>query len=107
MVVLESMAAGTPVVGTRDGALPQLISEPGTGLLFDPGAACDAEVTNVTGMAEAMERCLDLAADPATAHRCRNYALRYSWREVGPSYEQLLRSAAAERPSGSLEVASV
>ena len=107
MVVLESMAAGTPVVGTRDGALPELISEPGIGCLFDPGAESGAEVTNVAGMAEAMERCLDLAADPETARRCRNYALRYSWREIGPRYEHLLRSVTAGQQSGSLEVASV
>jgi len=36
-VVMESMAAGTPVVGSRCGGIPEQISDEETGLLFEPG----------------------------------------------------------------------
>jgi len=35
LVVLEAMASGTPVVGVRGGAIPELVA-PGTGLLAEP-----------------------------------------------------------------------
>jgi glycosyltransferase involved in cell wall biosynthesis len=36
-VVMESMAAGTPVVGSRCGGIPEMIIDQETGLLFSPG----------------------------------------------------------------------
>jgi glycosyltransferase involved in cell wall biosynthesis len=36
-VVMESMAAGTPVIGSRCGGIPEQISDGETGLLFEPG----------------------------------------------------------------------
>ncbi len=38
LVVLESYAAGKPVVGSRLGSLPYLIDDGETGLLFEPGS---------------------------------------------------------------------
>jgi len=35
LVVLESLAAGTPVVVTRDGALPEIVTDLSVGRLFD------------------------------------------------------------------------
>ena len=97
MVVLESMAAGTPVVGTRDGALPELIAYPGIGRLFDPGESGDAEATNVDGLAEALYECLILSSDPETVQRCRRHALAYSWKHLGSQYEQLLLQMSGRR----------
>ena len=37
MVVHEALACGTPVIATRVGAVPDLLSKPGTGLLCEPG----------------------------------------------------------------------
>jgi glycosyltransferase involved in cell wall biosynthesis len=47
-VVMESMAAGTPVVGSRCGGIPEQIIDQETGLLFTPGDEVD--------LARALER---------------------------------------------------
>lgn len=91
MVVIESMAAGTPVVGTRDGALPELISNPSVGRLFDPGQDADLEPANFEELARALDECIDLARRPETGERCRAHAMRYSWHRLGPVYEATLR----------------
>jgi phosphatidylinositol alpha-mannosyltransferase len=97
MVVLESMATGTPVVGARDGALPELIPNDSVGRLFDPGPTVEAAASNVDGLARALLDALDLARDPRTAQRCRAHADRYSWSEVGPRFEALYREVIARR----------
>ena len=91
MVVIESMATGTPVVGTRDGALPELISNLGVGRLFDPGSDTDVEPTNVEGLAQALDECIELAQRPETRQRCRAHAMRLSWQVLGPRYEETIR----------------
>src|ERR1017187_505242 len=53
-VVHEAFAAGTPVVGTRIGAMPELIRDRIDGRLLTPGSA--SEIT------EAIQ---EIAADPA------------------------------------------
>ena len=82
MVIIESLASGTPVVGTRSGALPEVINDPEVGVLFEetggPEELCDALI-----------RGLELARDQRTTMRCRKYAARYSWSELGPKFEEL------------------
>lgn len=97
MVVLESMATGTPVVGTRDGALPELISNDSVGRLFDPFESGGVAPTNAEGLAHAMEECLDLSQLPETALRCRAKAEKYSWSVVGPEFELLFERLAGRR----------
>ena len=41
LVVLESCAAGTPVIASRIGALPELVKENQTGFLFEPGNSAE------------------------------------------------------------------
>jgi glycosyltransferase involved in cell wall biosynthesis len=38
LVALEAMASGTPVIGTRTGALPEVVRDGETGFLVDPGS---------------------------------------------------------------------
>ena len=101
MVVIESMASGTPVVGTRDGALPELIHNDTVGRLFDPGPANGAEPVNAPGLAQALLECLELSRRPETALRCRERAEEFGWDRIGPVFEDLYErlAAGARRPS--------
>lgn len=94
LVVLESMATGTPVVGTRSGALPELISHTDVGRLFDPGDTQSPEPTNAVGLMEAMDECLDLSRRPETAARCRQRAEECDWSRLGPRFEALILETA-------------
>lgn len=89
VVVLESMACGTPVVGTRHGALPELIPNDDVGRLFDPGALDGASPTNVEGLTRALLDALELSRRPETAGRCRRWAEQFSWSVIGPKFEDL------------------
>jgi phosphatidylinositol alpha-mannosyltransferase len=97
MVLLESMATGTPVVGTREGAIPELIDSDDVGRLFDPGPSNGSAPSNVEGCVRALLEALDLSRDPATATRCRAKAEGYSWSRVGPRYEEIYRNLVRER----------
>jgi len=89
MVLVESLACGTPVVATRHGALPEIV-EPGVGTLFDPGDT-DVEATNVNGLCQAIVEALHLHEDSQLPHRCRTRAEFYSWDVLGPQYEAMYR----------------
>jgi starch synthase len=90
MVILESLAAGTPVVASRSGAIPELLDDPAIGSLFDPGPETTVEPENLHGLVKAMHDGLVLAGDPGTARRCRARAETFNWDAIGPRYEQLL-----------------
>jgi glycosyltransferase involved in cell wall biosynthesis len=87
LVLLESLAAGTPAVAARSGAAPEALDSDRVGVLFEP----DDE----DSLVEALERGLDLAADPANAAACRARAAEFDWSQrIGP-YEDLLQEVAA------------
>ena len=101
LTVAESLAVGTPVVGTNDGGIPELIGDPAVGALFDPGDAVEGEPSNIEGLAAALERGLALAGREETAGACRRAVSGLSWIELGPRYEALLAEtagAATARP---------
>ena len=84
LVTVEALASGTPVVGTRVGATPELL-EPLEPLLLSEG-------TDPTALADAIRAGLRLAT-PAFRERCREYALaRFSWDAVLPEWERVLAS---------------
>jgi phosphatidylinositol alpha-mannosyltransferase len=97
LVIIESLATGTPVVGTRDGAIPTILDDPGVGRLFDPGADATVAPTNAPGLAQALLDALELSRQPETAARCRQRAERYSWEIIGAQYEEMYRRLAARR----------
>jgi len=82
-VLLESLAAGTPVAAARSGAVPEILISERTSRLFEPG---DPE-----GCAKAMLAVLDLGADPDTAEACKSEARRHDWPRVVEAYEDTYR----------------
>ena len=91
LVTLESMATGTPVVATRDGGIPEIVTTDHVGRLFDPGPETSPEPTNLKGLVEALEEGLWLSRQPDTAQRCRHRAEEFSWKKLGPLFEQLFQ----------------
>jgi phosphatidylinositol alpha-mannosyltransferase len=81
MVLIESLASGTPIVVANDSAPPQLVTET-TGAVSKPH---DAD-----SLAEALEKAFRLAQDPATREHCRDFAKQFDWDEsIGPLLEAL------------------
>lgn len=70
LVLVEAMACGTPVVGYRHSAIPEVIDRPGIGRLFDRLEA--------GAVAQALLEALELAAEPGTAAACRARAEEFS-----------------------------
>lgn len=87
LVVLESWAAGTPVVAACHAALPEIVTDTATGVLVDPGTD-PMEPTNDEGLAWGMEQALKLAECKQTEQLCRLRAANYSWDRLGASFEQ-------------------
>jgi glycosyltransferase involved in cell wall biosynthesis len=90
--VLEALACGTPVVSTRVGAVPDLVAEERSGLLFEPGASGDrssgaAEAFAAT-MKQALARTWDRAAIAARGSR-------RSWDHVAAEYCAVFEQAVA------------
>lgn len=89
MVLIEALAAGTPVVGCAHAGTLDIIDDPRIGALFDPGPFKHV-ATNEAGLAEALRRAVALAALPQTEALCRARAEAFSWATNAPRYEALL-----------------
>jgi phosphatidylinositol alpha-mannosyltransferase len=80
MTMIESLACGTPVVGTNSGAVPEVINNPRLGTLFD------IDITNehasVQNLYHALRSVLELDGRPDTAEHCRQHARQYDWKRV-------------------------
>ena len=84
MVTTESLASGTPVVGTRSGGTAEILRDPRIGVMFEPTDGPEE-------LCQALIKCIELARDPETPKRCSEYAQQYSWNTLGPKYEELHR----------------
>jgi len=82
MVTTESLASGTPVVGTRSGGTAEILDDPRVGVLFEPTDGPEE-------LCRALIKGIELSRDPETAGRCSEHAQRYSWNTLGPKYEEL------------------
>lgn len=90
LVLVESLAAGTPVVCARDGGMPEIVDDPAVGAVAPAG--------DPSGLADALEMVIDLAARPETPGRCAAHAQRWGWAEtIGPLHERLYRSVCDHR----------
>lgn len=83
LVLIESLACGTPVVGTRDGAIPEIIDGPEIGRLF--------EGSDARRLANALAETLELSEDPSTEQACRERAARFSIERSAREHEDLFR----------------
>jgi glycosyltransferase involved in cell wall biosynthesis len=84
LVLIESFAAGTPVVATHSGAVPELVdASVGRTFARDDVEGCANAMTDV------------LRAEPAAfAAACRRHARQYDWDAVGPRMLDLYRRCA-------------
>jgi len=60
-VIIEAMAAGKPIVATRIGAIPEIVDDGETGLLYNPGDTQHA-VMQLSGLYHNVERCRQLGS---------------------------------------------
>jgi glycosyltransferase involved in cell wall biosynthesis len=91
LVFVESLATGTPVVGVRDGGVPEVVTEP----------SWLADVDDADSLAHSLDRALSDAQDGGIVEHCRALAAPFDWSVRGPEfvamYEELLNSAPAAR----------
>jgi glycosyltransferase involved in cell wall biosynthesis len=85
LIVAESLASGTPVVASRVGALPELLSDFSPALLAEPTAR---------GLAEVMDGVLCGTTALPSAAACREHMLQWSWSRVVPRLDEVYREAA-------------
>jgi glycosyltransferase involved in cell wall biosynthesis len=82
LVLAESLACGTPAVGSAACGIPEVLGDPLIGRTApygDVGALCGA-----------MDEAIDLAAGHHAPSRCAVHARRWGWQEaVGAAHEQL------------------
>jgi glycosyltransferase involved in cell wall biosynthesis len=83
LVVVESLACGTPAVGTRDGGIPEILDRPEVGRLFEGGEE---------ELARAILEAFELATDPATPAACRERAAAFSTDAAWARYRELYGS---------------
>ncbi len=99
MVLIEALAAGTPVVGCEHAGIPDIIDDPRIGAMFEPGPFRRASA-NAQGLAEAVLHAVTLATRPETAALCRSRAEVFSWNVLAPRYEALLAPVGASTAGG-------
>lgn len=83
VVLVESLACGTPVVASNSHALPEVVDRPQIGRVFS-GADAGA-------LSQALLEALDLSSDPATAAACRQRAEDFGAERTTAAYESLFR----------------
>lgn len=89
LVLVESLAAGTPVVGARHGGIPDIIDSDRVGRLFEP-APFRGQTRNAAGLAAAILAVLGQGKTAQVREACRTRAAAFGWKALGPRYEQAI-----------------
>jgi len=91
-VLLEALACGTPIVATRVGGIPEIVSSPDLGVLTEASS---------TALAEGLSRALRTSWSPETL---RGHAESFSWDRAAAAmaevFESTLRGRNGARPVG-------
>lgn len=83
LVLVESLACGTPVFASHDGGVPEIVDDDAVGRLF--------QGDDEHAVARAILETLQLSSDPATSAACRARAERFSTLSGARAYESLYR----------------
>lgn len=85
MVLVESLACGTPIVVADHSAPPELVRN-GNGVVCQPG--------DVASLADALRQGLELARDPVTVERCLAVAAEHDWNRLAEDFERIYEGRA-------------
>lgn len=89
LVILEAFSAGTPVIGTRSGGIPELVEEGRTGLLVNQG--------DVNGLCDAMRRLLlDSELRERLGRAARETSINMPWENTVDRLEAIYRDIGVE-----------
>ncbi|HEV2994192.1 MAG TPA: glycosyltransferase family 4 protein [Acidimicrobiia bacterium] len=90
LVLVESLACGTPVVCVASGGMPEIVGDEGAGVV--------ASAATPDAVADAAERAIAMAAEPSTATTCVARARQWGWQEtIGPAHEAIYEQLVATR----------
>jgi phosphatidylinositol alpha-mannosyltransferase len=87
MVLLESLASGTPIVGIKSGGIPDIFVNDEVGILAEPDGGPEE-------LCSAILRGFELAHDSGVWKKCREHAESFSWSTLGPRFEKLYEQIA-------------
>jgi glycosyltransferase involved in cell wall biosynthesis len=79
LVLVESLASGTPVVAARSGACPEIVDRPQVGWLF--------EEDDAGSLADSMKQALSRPPSRKAAEACRARGRDFDWDRVADLYE--------------------
>lgn len=97
MVLTESLSCGTPAVGARSGAIPEILTDTGVGRLFD---LAGSEELTVRNLGDAILEALALSAEDSVIERSRTHAQRWTWDKLGPLLEAMQERAVGAHAAG-------
>jgi len=82
LIMIESMACGTPVLATRRGAVPEVIADGRTGMIVD----------EYRDMVDALDNVLRLDAEDCVSHVAQNFTVEQMVRDYEGVYANILQS---------------
>lgn len=98
MVLVESLACGTPVVGSAYDGPGEIITDPRIGATVELREWSDLDDTKlVDDLADAIIEAIELSRLPETTGHCREWASQWGLERVGRRAENMLESIVATR----------